>query len=350
MGVAKTIMNAFRTRDSQMDKEPINLAIIGCGKVTEQFYLPAISQSKSYKVSALVDVAESRTQMMSHCFGSAIQLKDYRDLDDVDAAVVALPHHLHAPVSIELLEKGIHVLVEKPMAMNFMDCQSMIDAARLSDAILAVGMLRRHYAAMQFVHQIIQQQLLGSIQKFDLREGYIFNWKATTDFLFRKRNGGGLLIDIGSHVLDLLLWWFGDCRYVEYYDDAMGGVEAEVEMHLEFHNGTKGFVELSRTRNLRNSLILYGERGILEVGTSHNPPVQFKLNETDIMLNGQVHRNYKMDVNNKVVFGHQMESFARAINGIQPPAVSGEEGSRVVELIERCYKSRKLLKQSWVFI
>ena len=130
---------------------------------------------------------------------------------------------------IDLLQNEIHVLVEKPMALNSGDCQAMIESAKNAGVVLAVGLVRRFYHLERFVKQVIDSMLLGKIIKFDLREGVVFGWPVVSDSIFSKHNsGGGVLIDIGVHVLDLLLWWFGNYETVEYYDDSMGGVEAEL--------------------------------------------------------------------------------------------------------------------------
>jgi Predicted dehydrogenases and related proteins len=84
----------------------------------------------------------------------------------VDAAIVALPHSLHAPVSIALLRQGIHVLVEKPMALNQEECNAMISAAKEGKSILAVGLIRRFLHSAQWVKAILNIGLLGKIEMF----------------------------------------------------------------------------------------------------------------------------------------------------------------------------------------
>ena len=114
--------------------------------------------------------------------------------------------------------------------------------------------------------------MLGTIRSFDVREGMVFRWPVKSAAMFSPECGG-VLADIGTHVLDLLLWWFGDVAGFEYWDDAAGGVEADAVMHLEMASGVTGRVELSRTRDLRNSCVIRGERGTLEVGTKTDSTV-----------------------------------------------------------------------------
>jgi predicted dehydrogenase len=147
----------------------------------------------------------------------------------------------------------------------------MLDAQARGGGVLSVGMTRRFLHSGQFAKWAIDGGLLGEIHSFELMDGFVFGWPLATDFFFRKElAGGGTLIDAGVHALDQVLWWLGEVETFEYYDDNFGGVESECKLHLTMTSGVHGVVELSRTRNLRNTAIIRGERGELEVGLIDN--------------------------------------------------------------------------------
>ncbi len=324
----------------------LKLALVGCGAVTEFSYLPAIARLQDIELVALVDKSLPRArQLAAQCTSRPAVFDDYRQVfDKAEAAVVALPNSLHAPVTIELLSHRIHVLVEKPMALNTQDCEAMVAAATESDRVLALGMTRRFCEASKFVKQALQRQLLGTIKSFDLREGRIFDWQVASDAMFRKdMAGGGVLMDIGVHDLDLLLWWFGDCELLSYRDDAEKGLEADCEIQLRFQGGVTGNVELSRTRNLRNSCVIQGERGTLTVEAGFGTKVYLELPGEQEVFSGQV---LPLDPKEQPVpkaFRDQLENFARAIRTHSPPFVSGCEGKRSLQVIEACYANRQPL-------
>ena len=109
----------------------VRLAVVGCGAVAQIHHLPAIAASDRVEAAVLVDADEKRARALAERFGVPEVATDFKRLPGkVEAAVVALPNSLHAPVSIELLRRGVHVLVEKPMAMTVRECDEMIDAAR----------------------------------------------------------------------------------------------------------------------------------------------------------------------------------------------------------------------------
>ena len=329
----------------------LKVAIIGCGAVTQMFHLPALAANDRVELTALVDQSGERAARLAEQVHAKLVTSDYREaMDEAEAAIVAVPNHLHASVSLELMRQRLHVLVEKPMALGHSDCEAMIETARSQGVVLAVGLVRRFTPAAAFVKSALERNLLGQISRFDFREGAPYGWQVTSDAPFRVDTGGGLLADIGVHVLDLLLWWLGDFESVKYADDALGGVEAECEIELTFRNGARGTVELSRTRSLRNTYILEGERGSLEVGIGANPSVTLHLSDHSSSLTGQVGAGMgASDRKMKDLFILQLEDFVTAVFQRKAPFVQGHDGARVIAAIDACRSVRRPLRFPWVF-
>jgi len=328
----------------------VRLAVVGCGAVAQIHHLPAIAVSGRVEAAVLVDADEKRARALADRFGVPEVATDFRDLPGrVEAAVVALPNSLHAPVSIELLRRGVHVLVEKPMATTVRECDEMIAAAGAGRTVLAVGLDFRFFDASLFVRNLLRDGLLGEIRRFDLRQGVIPRWPFATDFLLKKEMaGGGVLADFGVHVLDLLLWWLGDWTEVEYRDDALGGVESDCEMRLTLGSGLTGTVEISRTRNLRNTCIFEGERATLEAGIwDSDPEIRLSIADREVALAGHARREGGSGLNFADVFVRQIDDFARAIRRGREPFVPGSEGRRSLALIEACYERRRPLVLPW---
>ena len=330
----------------------LKLAMVGCGAITKNVHLPIAARSDQVEVTALVDKILPRArELADECSVPALVTDNYLDvIGNADAAVIALPHYLHAPVTIDLVRQGIHVLVEKPMALNVGDCDKMIEAADKVGAVLAVGLDCRFMASSQYVKRLLEVGLLGDNVSFDLRQGTIFSWPVASDFMFRKEAaGGGVLIDLGIHALDLLLWWLGDVESVEYYDDAMGGVEADCELLLRLRCGASGVIEFSRTRRLRNSWVIRGERASLEVGLSADPVIRLGVGDQASVLAGHIVWSDTAKTTAQDAFSLQLEDFVDAVRNLRQPFVSGEDGKRAVELIEICYASRRPLELPWMF-
>ncbi|MEW6673307.1 MAG: NAD-dependent epimerase/dehydratase family protein [Thermodesulfobacteriota bacterium] len=322
----------------------LTMAIVGCGAVSERCHIPAMMTLDTVDVKFLVDNDIQRARQLANKFKIASVTDNYHDvIGGVDAAIIALPHHLHEPVGLDMLNRGVHVLVEKPMAMTTAGCRAMLAAAKENDVVLAVGHMRRFLYAAALAKEIITSGMLGAIESIDAREGNVYNWPVHSDFFFRpEKAGGGVLLDTGSHTLDLLIWWMGDVSLESYLDDNYGGVEADCFIHLKTASGARGEVELSRTRNLRNTAIIEGQRGKLEIGLRSNeirlsPKAgQHKFNGSGSPLTPQKMSGQTFSD----LFVPQITDFVQAVQNKTPPKVPGAEAARTVTLIEECYRQR----------
>ncbi len=326
----------------------VRFAVVGCGAVAHA-HLPALQKCARVEVAAVVDKDAARAGAAAKAYGVPAALADHRELPGcADAAVLALPHHLHAPVALDLLRAGLHVLVEKPMAVTAAECDAMVEAAARARRVLAVGHVRRWFDSSRFIKRVLDEGWLGRIQRFDMREGFVYEWPAASDFTFRRDAGGGVLADAGVHALDTLLWWLGDYADFDYVDDAEGGVEADSELRLRLQSGAEGVVELSRTRNLRNTVILAGERGSLEVESRFNSLIKLRLGDEPLVLRGHAGaRGVASEEEVADLFDRQVEDVVAAILDGAGPFIPGHEGRRAVALIEACHARRRPLPQPW---
>ena len=160
--------------------------------------------------------------------------------------------------------------------------------------------------------------------------------------------GGGVLADIGVHALDRLLWWLGDYRSVAYCDDAEGGVEGDCKLELELKSGAVGTVELSRSRNLRNTCVIRGDRATLEFETKWNPIFRLKMKNKDLLLNGRASHEGGEEEEIMDLYRIQIQDFVDSINQKREPFISGGEAKRAIALIEACYANRTPWHLDWV--
>jgi predicted dehydrogenase len=332
--------------------EPLRIAMIGCGAVAERGHLPAVAKSDSCTISVLVDPNKDRTEELAAKFEVENVSAGYDEVAEVaDAAILALPHNLHAKAATYLLERGVHVLVEKPMATTLAECKEMVTIAERNSRVLAVGHMKRFLHNAALAKWVVESDMLGSITRFDFQEGNVYNWPVQSAFFFKKEAaGGGVLFDAGAHVIDLMLWWFGEVKSLEYRDDAFGGVEADCQLTVETDSGIVGAIELSRTRNLRNTAIIQGERATLEVDLRKNWAVIHSPNGT-VGLNGMGADPGTLEANSQGfddLFDAQIEDFVDSIRDSRSPTATGADATRTVELIERCYRERRPLELPWL--
>lgn len=338
----------------------VRLAMVGCGAITEGYHLPAALAEPGCEVTILVDADLPRVTTLGQRSGVAKVSADYRDvIGAADAALLALPNHLHADVACALLERGVHVLVEKPMAITVADCDRMIAAAERTGAVLAVAQLRRFWAPVHFVKDALARGVIGRVKRFEIKDGWVFGWALRSPYLFLAREaGGGCLMDMAPHLIELLLHWLGELTILDYQDDARGGVEANCLIRVATADGAEGTVEFSRTRNLGASIVLEGERGTLEMGAGKANALSLTFDGHTQLVGGGARvaapsgsgrpaaRPGAEDFDH--LFAYQIRDFVEAIQGLHPPGVPGHEGRRSVEFVQRCYARRRPLVPSFM--
>jgi len=249
---------------------PIRVALVGCGAISQSLHLPVLAGHEGIRLTALVDRARDRAEQLAKGYGVPIVVSDAAELNSntVDAAIIATPAAHHAPGAIDLMRRGIHVLVEKPMALTARDAEEMVRVADETDRRLAVGYFRRLYPSLRLMKALVDRKFFGEPRRVHAEGGGRYSWAAATLANMRRDlAGGGVLIDYGSHILDMLFYLFDESAEVlSYQDNDLGGVEADciIDVRLS-HRGqaVDGRIELARTRELGNSISVECDEGRL---------------------------------------------------------------------------------------
>ena len=196
-----------------MTNTPIRLAVIGAGWAGEA-HIKAYLQNPGTQIVAISDPREVRLAELKAKYDIPNVYTDYEDLlkrDDIDAVSVATPNHLHAPASIAALETGRHVLCEKPLARNVAEGEAMVRAAIDAGRVLQVAFNHRRRGDVAVLKDYIDGGGLGRIYHAKAmwmrRQGIpgMGGW-----FTSREMAGGGPLIDLGVHILDMALYLMGE--------------------------------------------------------------------------------------------------------------------------------------------
>jgi len=331
----------------------IRFGIVGCGAVAQLCHLPAAKRVRDVKVVALADKNLAQARLLGRRFGIDYCTDDYRQLvGKVDGVIVAVPNHLHGAVTADFVRMEVPVLLEKPLAPTLEEAEALVEAARAAGVLLQVGHMYRFSHSAQLVKQVIDEGWLGPLHGFSLEYGSTGEWPSASGFFLRRTQaGGGVLMDIGSHMLDLLLWWLGDVAGVEYWDDCVDGVEAECRLSLALQTSrgiVQGDVTLSRLRRLDISARIVGERFVLEW---RNVGLMFEVRiRPTAWSSGKPFFTIDFDRRDTFarMFTEQLRAFAAAIHDGSEPAVPGRSVLGSVALIQRCYDERRPLHQPWL--
>jgi predicted dehydrogenase len=311
-----------------------------------------------------VDPQVERRMKLLECFPTARQYPDIESmLKEVtpELAIIAAPHRFHADLSVQCLEKGMHVLCEKPMAVTTQECDRMIKASEQAKKNLAVGHFRRFYSSCETIKKFLDSGCLGPVKSFQFLEGYRYSWPAISRSMFDKASaGGGVLIDTGVHALDLILWWLGEATDVSYQDDAMGGVEANCLVRLRMVNGAEGVLRFSRDWPLPNCCIIECEKGWLKYSCDITDRINWGFYGTEYSINAEVHKAVQFDATGTFPIGSrasphladyftaQVRNVVEAVRGRTSVRVPGTDARKAIAIIEECYRNRELLPMAWL--
>ena len=194
-----------------MTSDIVRVGIIGCGGIANGKHMPALSKLKNVKMVAFCDIIEKKALAAREKFGTpdCAVYTDYKKLledKSIDVVHVLTPNRSHSFITVDALEAGKHVMCEKPMAINSAEAQKMLDAAKRTGKKLTIGYQSRHRTDSLFLKGEVEAGTFGDIyyaKATAIRRRAVPTWGV---FLNEYEQGGGPLIDIGTHALDLTLW------------------------------------------------------------------------------------------------------------------------------------------------
>ncbi len=325
------------------------IAIIGCGAVVEQYYLPALRWCQNVSCEFLIDRDLARAQALAKAHGIKRIGPDVDAAADlVDGVIVAVPNHVHADVVVRALRSGLHVLCEKPLARNVDELNSMLKVAAEYRRGVFAAMVCRRYPAVREAAESRIHRLLGDPQEIEASYGFPLDWPVRSlTFYDKEIVGGGAMLDLGSHLVDALLYILGYPTYeiLTYQDDGEAGVESEAEARIKLFlaDSPVAFdctLRTSRLRRLPNALVFLGKNGVLELPLDAASPAVLNFQKSRWSLSG---------TSPGIVpcFTEQVIDFGRAIQGEQHFLPHAESQLHSIGLIQSLYRVRQPLTFPW---
>lgn len=195
----------------------VKVGVIGCGGIANGKHLPGLSKVKNVEMVAFCDIVEERAEKAAKEYGAqdAKVYTDYKELlkdESIEVIHVCTPNKSHSFITIDALESGKHVMCEKPMAKTAKEAREMVEAAKRTGKKLTVGYQNRFRADSEYLHRVCEADELGEVyfaKAHAIRRRAVPTWGV---FLNEEEQGGGPLIDIGTHALDLTLWMMGNYK------------------------------------------------------------------------------------------------------------------------------------------
>jgi predicted dehydrogenase len=343
----------------------LRMAIIGCGGISET-HIKALQTFPDVEIVAGVDINEDRLKHMKekyHIDGLFTDWKKMLKKEAPDAVNICTPNGVHAVPAIDAANAGCHVIVEKPMAMNPGECQKMIDAARKNKKKLAVGFQYRYHPSTDFLLRAREEDRFGKIMFVKcqaLRRRGIPNWGV---FGQKHLQGGGPMIDIGVHVIEMAHYMIGSPEPVAAAGNTwtyLGNKKSDVVSQwpnwdyktytvedlaigqIRFDNGAILQIEASFAAHIKEDVwnfTVIGEKG----GCQWDPPTIYTdragtmVNESPAFVGSKTDFGY--------LFSLKLRNFVDACLRDTPLKAPGEAGLAVQKILDGVYRAAEAGKE-----
>lgn len=356
-----------------MDSEQINIGIVGAGWIAAKAHAPILSRIRGVKCAAVLDTERDRAAYLAKQVGGLAceQLSQFDDLK-LDAVVICTPTDKHYELAIHFLERGIHVLCEKPMTTSLQEAIDLRKVVERSRCVFMVGFVNRFRDDVQELRNRIQAGQLGKLQFCEL------SWRRKKGiprpgswFTTKQTSGGGVLTDLGSHMIDLMFYLLGRnmvpsaclcstfsrpydsiVTYTNWLGTAESGkidVEDTAIGMIRLNDGMTVLLHVCWSDDVDGDFVrihLKGTEGSLTLNTlfGFSDQAMYQIPNLIWVPRGLPSRHISLSgpVDPLIPFRRQAEYFIQCIREGMSADPSVDDGVRVVDVIDRLYRSAEL--------
>lgn len=354
-----------------MENKKLKIGIIGCGGIFNWAHIYAYKDNKDVEVVAFCDIVLSKAVSTAEKFGKdkSCCYENYEDvlnIEGLDAVDICTPNYLHSIIAVAALNKGINVFCEKPDAVSVAEAQKMSDAAEKSGKTLMVMRNNRYNDYSKFLKKYIAEGKMGEI--YTARCG----WRRRRGipgkggwFTTKAQSGGGPLIDLGVHMIDLAIWLMGNpkpvavsgatyCKFADSDTQAdsehskFGEASAEGTFDVEdlamgfirFDNGCTMQIEFSWASNIEREKVFVELRGTKAGASTDTTDDKFKIFTEENGVTVDVIPNLPKESDGP--HAQNLRHFFNVISGKAEPDFKPVQGLNMVKILEAMYKSAEL--------
>lgn len=319
----------------------VRLALIGCGGMSKAHLRRFHSLSDRLELVAAIDIEPDKAQAVADAMaedGVTVRVgTDHKQIiDDVDAALLVLPHHQHHPVALDFLQAGKHVLVEKPMAISEVECLRMIEAAQQHDAVLMTAYCMRFHPLVTGMKQLIDDGAVGDVFQVSIWTEQLTRYHEGHWALKEATLGGGQLFSHGCHYIDILLWYLGRPVHGTHLGTNTGTPWMEREgtsnVTIQFEGGRIGYhfgTWGARGTKMGYAFHAHGTDGMIEADIRGGELRVHKGTDVDVIVQHQSGKHTE----------EEMRHFLDCIDTGQQPLTDGPGSLQGLRVIWRLYEA-----------
>ncbi|MGB7925277.1 MAG: Gfo/Idh/MocA family oxidoreductase [Pyrinomonadaceae bacterium] len=318
--------------------------MVGAGGIA-QAYAQAFEDCSMAELVAVADVRASASSALAERLGcrSYDSYEAMADRSQFDAVIVCTPPATHRDICLFFIKRGLHVLCEKPLSIDVESARLMLDAAQRCGTHLTMATKFRYVEDVVRAKSLVASGVVGEVVLFEnaftSRVNMSSRWNSHPAV-----SGGGVLMDNGTHSVDLMRYFLGPLAEVQVVEGKRSqGLEVEETVHIFVRSvgGVMGNIDLSWSisKEQENYLSIYGSEGTIKVGWKESK--YRKSSDQDWVVFGRGYDKVQ-------AFRSQINNFSRAIRGEEPLLVTPDDALASVEVIEAAYAA--LRQSQWTTV
>ena len=319
-----------------MNNTKIRFGIVGTGTIAHRF-AEAISNTTNAELVAVASRTKENAEKFGDEFGIPVRFDSYEKMaesDVIDAAYIAVPHSGHIDCSMLMMNHGKHVLCEKPMAVNTREAEEMFACAEKNNVLLMEAMWARLVPGTLKMLELVENGVFGEISGIEGKFCYTMDEDEMDHHVFKNKNGGGSLLDVGVYGLNFASWYLGkDVTEINAQASIFNGVDSHTCALLKYKNGAIADISSAILLRKPNEGYVYGTKGYARLPRFYAPQ------EIEIHLNDG--RNETISVPYKGNgFEEQIEHFADCVlTGLkESPVVTHEQTLYITKQMDEIRK------------
>lgn len=329
--------------------EKTKILISGLGGIAQIAHLPILNKMENVEIAGVCDIDKSKSKTIAHKYGVKnfyTKLEDMLKECEADALIVTSPTYLHKEQAIKGFEHKLNVLVEKPLALNYNEASSIVDASKAAKKILMVGMNNRFRPDIMMQESFISAKELGEI--FYVKTGFLKKRSTVENWSLKKtESGGGVVMDLGIVMLDIALWLLKfpkvkSVSAVNYYH-TFKDVEDSSFVLIRFQNNATLSIEASWTLHREDDLFycnVYGKEGSSQIN-----PLKIYKRMHGTLVNVTPLKMEKPANIFKRAYEYELNHFVNAVRNSTPNVSNGAEALERMKIVDAIYKSAKQGKE-----
>ena len=311
--------------------------VAGCGRYAEHTFIPTMHMMRKSSVHSVFSNSSERAKEVARKHGIPLYFSSHSDFlkSDIDAVYISSANADHHRQVIEAAQAGKNILCEKPLALNSSEAEEMIKVCKENDVKLAVNYVFHFHPLVKKAKELIENEMIGKF--ISVTTNFNIEIPPSSNFRHSSTDGGGALMDVGTHMIDLLRYFGGEISSICGVTDSVvykSNVDDFASAIAKFEDGGYGYFNVSfNTKKAFNRVEILGHKGAISIekmiANKHSP------SKLTILIEGEAKKSFRKRANKQLQL---LKSVQKSFLKNEEPLVTGNDGLINLKIMEELRK------------